>query len=159
MNTEIREVPPRWISVLRLASERKTWLRGPRPAVIYVDAAGCGNLGSVLLVGDRRLAFSTHIPEWVAREKCGIFKMEMRACVMGMCILAELYPGRSALLRCDSMGATGTLVRGDCHSPVSLVICGAFWYLASSENVPVWIEGVASKLNPSDPHPGAVRGV
>ena len=45
----------------------------PRPAAAYVDAAGCGHLGVVLFVDDQRLVFSTHIPEWMAREKCGIF--------------------------------------------------------------------------------------
>ena len=63
LNKELGEVP-RWrAAVFRHSSGRRTWLRWPRPVVIYMDATGCGHLGLVVDVDDHRHVFSPHIPE------------------------------------------------------------------------------------------------
>ena len=150
-NQELREVLPWWAAVLRNAAGRRTWFRGPKPVVVYVDAAGCGHIGDVVYVDDERHVFSSHIPEWMEAGQCDIYDMEMCASMLGLCLVAESWPGRPAILRCDNRGATQTLVRGACRSPLSQKTCAAFWCLAASKSVPVWIEDVPGVLNPTDP--------
>lgn len=133
---------------------RRSWFHGPKPVVAYVDAAGCVRLGVTIFSADQVSTFPIHIPGRLIQSECDIFDMEMRACLFEMCIAAELFPNRCALLRCDNRGATGTLVRGACWPTISLGICAAFWALAASRMIPVWIEEVPGKLNPADPLPG-----
>ena len=89
-NKELREVLPWRASVLRNASERRTWFHGPKPIVAYVDAAGCGHIGAVIYADGERRAFPSHIPEWMEAEKCDIYDMEM-------CASLRLMPGGRVL--------------------------------------------------------------
>ena len=136
LNAELWEVLPWWDAVLRNMTERRTRAHGPKPAVVYVGAAGCGHLGVVIFVDDNVAAFSTHIPEWVAKAGAGIYDMEVMAPLAGLCVAAELHPHRAVILCCDDRGATQTLVPGACKSPFSRMTCAAIWCLAASLGIP-----------------------
>ena len=142
---------PWWAAVLRSMSERRTWFHGPSPAVVYVDAAGCGHLGAVIFLDDTTMTFSTHIPEWMHTAQRGLYDMEVMASLIGLSLCAEICPERSVLLRCDNRGATQTLVRGACKSEFPKMSCAAFWSLAAALGIPVWIEDVPGKINIADP--------
>ena len=126
LNAELREVLPWWAAVLRGMAERRTWFHGPRPVVVYVDAAGCGHLGVIIFVGGSSSTFSTRIPERMIDAGAGIYDMEAMASLYGLCVVAELYPDRAVILCCDNRGANQTLVRGACKSPFSRMSCAAF---------------------------------
>ena len=70
---------PWWVHVLSAVSARKTMTPGPRPVLVYGDAAGCGHLGSVVLVDGVALVSRTHVPEWMVLAKSGIFELELAA--------------------------------------------------------------------------------
>ena len=57
LNQELREVIPWWVSVLRTVSGRRKVARGPRPAVFYVDAAGCGHIGVCVFIGGQEMVY------------------------------------------------------------------------------------------------------
>ena len=118
-------------------AERRTWFHGPRPVVVYVDAAGCGNLVVVIFVGGSRSRFPAHIPEWAITAVSGIYDMEAMAPLYGLCIAAELFPDHSVILCCDNSGATQTHVWGSCKSPFSRMSRAAFWCLGASLGTPV----------------------
>ena len=84
--------------MLRNAAGRRAWFHGPRPIVVYVDAAGCGHLGIVIYVGGVQRVCSTHIPERMTNAKCDIYEMEMCASLYGLCWAAEEFADRAALL-------------------------------------------------------------
>ena len=161
LNEELREVIPRWIATLRSCADRQTLVHGPRPVVIYVDAAGRGHLGAVVYLDDEVLTFSTHCPGWMIDESAGIFELESTASLFGLALEAELCHGRSVILCCDNKAASQTLVRGHSPTPVGRMICASFWTLAMTFSIPVWVESVAGTLNPSDPasrgRPGCLR--
>ena len=167
LKDELREVLPWWPTALRNACGRRTWFRGPRPAVVYVDAAGCGHLGAVVYVDDERYIYPTHAPGRMATAQCDIYDYEMCTSLFGLCIAVEFLPGRAVILCGDNRGASQTLVRGACRSAFTRMTCAAFWSLAAPTGTPVWIEEVLGALNPSDPpsrdctacnHPFSVPG-
>ena len=79
------------------------------------------------------------------------FDMGMCACLFGMCIMAELFPNRPALLCCDNRGSAGAMGRGACRSEISLGICAVVWNMGAPEMIPVRIEEVDGELNAAGP--------
>ena len=153
-NAELREVLPWWASVLRNASERRTWFLGVRPIVAYVDAAGCGHLGVTISADDPEFAFSSHCPEWMTAENCDIYDLEITAPLYGLCVGAELFPDRSVIVCCDNRGATQTLVRGACKTEFAMMACATFWTVAASSGIPVRVEEVAGNSTTRTPPQG-----
>ena len=139
---------------MRNACERRTWFLGVRPIVAYVDAAGCGHLGVTIYADGAEFVFSSHFPEWMAGENCDIYDLEITSTLYGLCVGAELFPGRSVILCCANRGSAQTLVRGACKTEFAMMACATFWTVAAPNGIPVWIEEVAGKLNPPDPLQG-----
>ena len=79
LNGELREVIPWWVHVLRNIAPRQTMMPGPKPVLVYCDAAGCGHLGVVIFVDGVSHVFSSHAPEWMMVAECGIYDFEMVA--------------------------------------------------------------------------------
>ena len=98
--------------------------------------------------------YSSHCTGRISAAKCGIYDLEITATSFGLCVVAEYFPDRSVILRCDNRGATQTLVRGACKTEFSTMACATFWNLATPNGIPVWIEEVAGKLNHADPLKG-----
>ena len=148
LTAEIREVDPRWINVLRTAPERRTLVQGPRPVVIYVDAAACGHLWTIVFIDGGELTFSTHTPEWIS--PADIYDFEMAASLFGASLASVVFPGRPGIFRCDNRAATQTLVRGYRKTVTGRAMCAGFWTIAATFSAPVWIESSVGTLNPSD---------
>ena len=153
MSDELREAIPWWISTLRSCSERQTLAHGPRSVVVCVDAAGCGQLGAVVYLDDEVFTFSTHFPGWMHDESTGIYELESTASLFGLSLVAELCPGRSAILRFDNKAASQTLVHGHSRTPVGRMICGIFWTLAVTYSISAWVESAPGTPNPIDQPP------
>ena len=151
LNDELKDVIQGWISTIRSCSEKKTLARGPRPVVVYVDAAGCGHLGAAVYLDGEVFTFSSHCPEWMVAEAACIFELENTSALFGLAVFAVLAPGRCAILRGDNMAAGETLVRGSSRTAVGRMICGSFWSMAAPFSIPVWIGTVAGTLNPIEP--------
>ena len=79
---EIRDVIPWRVHVLRKVSAMRTMTPGPRPVLVYTDAAGCGHLGVVLYVDGEALFFSSHSPGWMVDAQCDIYDLEMASSVV-----------------------------------------------------------------------------
>ena len=114
-----------------------TRFRGPTPAVVYVDASGCGHLVAVVYVGGGRYIYATHAHGRMLAAQCDIYDFEMRASLFGLCIAAELMRGRSIILCGDNRGASQTLARSACQSSFSRMTCAAFCNLAAPNGIPV----------------------
>ena len=50
----------------------------------------------------------------------------------------------------DSASAVGVLIKAYSKTPMLAMIAGAFWSIATSWNIAVWIVQLPSRLNPSD---------
>ena len=66
---------------------------GPRPVVVYVDAAGCGHIGAHMFAGGQEFVFSSHGPGWLSDVETGIYDREIAARFFGLSLGAELFPG------------------------------------------------------------------
>ena len=77
-------------------------------------------------------------------------QLEILAAYFGLIVWPDLLKGRKVLLFIDNDSAAANLVKG--YSPLldSGALAGAFWILASSLKISVYIDRVESKSNPSD---------
>ena len=98
LNSELSDVPPWWVDTLRNAAPRRLRAYGPRPFLIYSDAAGPGHLGVTLFADGVKHVFPTHLPEWMAGPDGMIEDFEMAGILYGMCIAAELDTERAVII-------------------------------------------------------------
>ena len=62
----------------------------------------------------------------------------------------EMLAGSDLILAMDSAAASGVLVKAYSKTPMLSMIAGAFWSVATSWNIAVWITQLPRRLNPSD---------
>ena len=127
------------------------------PTVVYTDACGDGHLGVTMFVDGTVIVAHSHAPAWLC--DLGIGVLEQAATVYGLCMAAEVAPGRNVLLFCDNMGAKNTVIRGYSKNAYARGISSIFWGIAAKANVLVWVEYVRSALNHGDDPSRMCKGV
>ena len=118
------------------------------PVVVYTDACGEGHLGVTIYLDGCSIVAHTHAPAWLCGLGIGV--LEQAATVLGLCLAAEVAPGRNILLFCDNTGAMNTVIRGYSKSAYARGLSSVFWAVAAKANVLVWVEYVKSGLNLGD---------
>ena len=119
------------------------------PVVVYTDACGEGHLGCTVFLDGMVIISHTHAPEWLAGLGIGV--LEQAGTVLGMCVAAEVAPGRNVLLFCDNTGAKNAVIRGYSKNAYARGLASILWSIAAKANVLVWVEYVKSALNHGDP--------
>ena len=77
--------------------------------------------------------------------------MEQAGTVLGMCVAAEVAPGRNVLMFCDNTGAKNAAIRGYSKNAYARGLTSILWSVAAKANVLVWAEYVKSAPNHADP--------
>lgn len=150
LSPSLKDVIPWWIARLQVSERRHVSTVKKMPAVIYTDASGAGHISAVVILDGVRHTAHTHAPEWFMRCGASILELELLAELLGLMLACELAPGRPVLLCCDNSGAAATVVRGSCLTVIGRMIVSVFWATSERYRRPVWVEGVASGLNPAD---------
>ena len=150
MSPSLKEVTPWWIDRLNAPDLRHVSTVKQKPVLVYADASGDGQISAIAIVGGVRHAAHTHSPGRFVRSGASILELELLAELLGLMIACEVAPGRPALLCCDKSGAAAAVIRGSRHTAIGRIIASVFWAVASTRRCPVWVEGVASGLNPED---------
>ena len=138
-----------WVSALKNPKPRLVPLRPIRPCVVYTDACGEGHLGAVLC-HPTGVTTHGHAPRWMYRAGGGIYEWELLAALLGLCLVIRYTKNTPVVLFVDNQAALAALISGNGDSDLANQICGAFWALAASAAINVWIEYVPSKLNVAD---------
>ena len=80
----------------------------------------------------------------------GISELELLAGFLGLTLACVMAQGRPVLLFCDNPGAADTAIRDSRRTALGRKIAAAFWALEARPRRPVWVRGVASRLNSPD---------
>ena len=107
-----------WITAIENAPPRSIPYRMAKPSVCYSDACGAGHIAVTIFVDGTRYTPRTHLPAWFMMDGAGIFEAELAAVALGMFLAMIVAPGRPILLCCDNMGASGSVTRGSCATPI-----------------------------------------
>ena len=133
------------------------WIRHSEKASVQPEAS-CGGVHRCMWRRSSRvyrfldgmvIISHTHAPEWLAGLGIGV--LEQAGTVLGMCVAAEVAPGRNVLLFCDNTGAKNAVIRGYSKNAYARGLASILWSIAAKANVLVWVEYVKSALNHGDP--------
>ena len=80
----------------------------------------------------------------------GIYEWELLAALLGLCLVIRYTENTPVILFVDNQDAQAALISGSGESDLSTQICAAFWELAASDGVNIWVEYAPSKLNIAD---------
>ena len=148
--------------LLKTSPHREVTLEELSPHILYTDASDVPGrnpqqvLGAYLWdpISKSQHYSSVAVPSellmaWQQR-KSYMGQLEILAAFFGLSTWSKRLAGRKLLLFVDNDSAGANLVRG--YSPLldSGALAGAFWLLASSMRVAVYIDRAESKSNPSD---------
>jgi hypothetical protein len=169
INDRVRAALEWWYYFLEIAPPRAIATQA-RPPVLtaYSDAsfktsASWGGLGAVIFESEQwllssRASFTLQgvachtILEW-AREKVEtnmIFFLELIAALGAIIFIASRFENVTIRFFIDNDAATGTLTRAGSGKDMISWITEAFWYVAASKNLDIWLERVPSKSNIAD---------
>ena len=150
LRTNLRVALTWWVSALKNPKPRTVPLRPVRPCVVYTDACGEGHLGAVLC-SPLGVTAHGHAPLWMHEQAgAGIYEWELLAALLGLCLVIQYTRHTPVLLFVDNKAAQSALISGSGASDLANQICAAFWALAASAGINVWVEWVSSKLNIAD---------
>ena len=151
LSKDLDDVIPFWLAQLGGANPRAVCTRPMRPALVYKDAFGEGNLVAITVLDGAVSPHHTHAPPRFVRGKTGISELELLACALGILADMDITPDRPMLLCCDNLGARGAVMRGSCCAVVGRMLSAAFWNLAAPFGCAAWVEFVPSSLNCAGP--------
>lgn len=145
IDTDLFDVIPWWIRMMGSDVPRRLNCNVLAPVVVCTDACGEGHLGVAVYLDGMVILAHTHAPEWLT--SLGIGVLEQAAAVYGLCVAAEVAPGRNVLLFCDYTGALNAAIRGYSENAYARGLSSIFWAFAAKANVLVWAEYVRPGLN------------
>ena len=149
LTTNLRAALEWWSAALKRPTPRLVPLRPIRPCVVYSDACGEGHLGAVLC-SPKEVVTHCHAPLWMHEAGGGIYEWEILAALLALCLVCKYTKHTPIVLFVDNKSAASALISGTGTSDLATQICAAFWALAASAGVNVWIEWVPSHLNIAD---------